>query len=321
MSLQNIVAKLGGDLWANGSQANIPGPGHSKHDRSVTLRIGADGRVVVNTWGRSQWWEVMDDLRDRGLIDENKMPIGTGGRARTSYPDPVRDDAERLRVAAAIWSCGSKLTDRSLAQRHAVSRRIERLLPGPTVLRNCPAAPIKAYDPKCRRTHPAMLAAVCDRHGAFTAVEVTYLDPNARRSRQVRLSRKTIGPVPPGSAIRIDEVDEDMVAGEGLFSSLSGSERFALPAWALLSTRNMRSFVPPRGVRRLLIAADRGADGEASANIARDRARANGVRAWVEYPPLPFGDWNEAAEQKGGWPTRQGGIRQTAHATLSLAAC
>ena len=301
MNLHNIVAKLGGDLWAGGAQANIPGPGHSALDRSVSIRLGNDGRVVVNTWGRSDWREVLDDLRDRGLIDDKKRPVGVGGRPRSAFLDPVRSSSERLRVAQAIWASGAPASDRSLSGRHARLRRIERPLPGPVVLRHATEAPLRAYEACSRRTNPAMLVAVCDRRGAFTAVEMTFLDPNACRSRRIRLSRKTVGAVSPGSAVRIDEVRDEMVVGEGFFTSLSGTERFNLPGWALLSTRNVRRFTPPERLRRLVIAADRGQDGEQSATLLAERARSLGVRVWIEYSPLPYRDWNEAAEQKAGW--------------------
>ncbi len=304
MSLHNIVAKMGGDLWAGGGQANIPGPGHSAADRSVSLRIGTDGRLVVNTWGRTDWRDVLDDLRERGLIEENKRPVGVGGQARTTFTEPVRDAAERLRVAKAIWAGGAPATARTLSWRHTQLRRIARRLPGSDVIRHATGTPLKAYDAACRSLHPALLVAICDREGAFTAVEITFLDPNARRSRRLKLSRKTVGPVTPGSAVRIDAIEDEMLVGEGFFSSLSGSERFNLPAWALLSTRNMRRFRPPAGVRRLVIAADRGKDGERSADILAGSAKALGLKVWIEYPPLPSRDWNEAAEHKTDWPQR-----------------
>ena len=47
MSLKNIVAKTAGDLWAAGAQANIPAPGHSSVDRSVSLLMGKDGKVRI----------------------------------------------------------------------------------------------------------------------------------------------------------------------------------------------------------------------------------------------------------------------------------
>ena len=302
MSLRNIVEKLGGDLWAGGVQANIPAPGHSARDRSVSLRLGRDGRLVINTFAGTDWREVMDNLRDQGLIDDEKRPARVGGQARESFPEPARSALERLRVAKAIWADGQEATALTLSAKHARLRHIERALPGSPVLRHATAAPIRAYGRDGGPAHPALLVALSDAEGTFTAVEITFLDPDARRSRRVQLSRKTVGPLPAGSAVRIDEVQDELVAGEGFFSVLSGSERFQLPAWALLSTRNMRRFTPPPGLRRLVIAADRGADGEASANVLAERARSSGVRVWIEYPPSPFGDWNEAAVAKTCWP-------------------
>ena len=144
MSLHNIVAKLCGDLWAGGAQANIPGSGHSALDRSVSIRLGFDGQVVVNTWGRRDWREVLHDLRDRRLIDDNKRPVGVGGRPTSAIPGPVRTSSERLRVAQAIWASGAPASDRSLSGRHARLRRIERPLPGPGV---CGTQPRRRFAP------------------------------------------------------------------------------------------------------------------------------------------------------------------------------
>ena len=44
----------------------------------------------------------------------------------------------------------------------------------------------------------------------------------------------------------------------------------------------------------MLIAADRGADGEASAEQLRAGLAAAGLKARVALPPEGFGDWNEA---------------------------
>ena len=123
---------------------------------------------------------------------------------------------------------------------------------------------------------------------------MTYLAPNAQRASDLRLSRKTVGVMPAGSAVRIDAAAPQMVVAEGFFTTLSASERFSLPAWSLMSTRNLRSWHPPPEVRSVLIAGDRGKDGEASAEHLRARLVGAGLRARVELPPLPFGDWNEA---------------------------
>jgi hypothetical protein len=85
-----------------------------------------------------------------------------------------------------------------------------------------------------------------------------------------------------------------MLVGEGVFTTLSASEWFGLPAWALMSTRNLRRWRPPAGVREVLIAADRGTDGEASAEQLRVGLAAAGLKARVALPPEGLGDWNEA---------------------------
>ncbi len=46
--LARIVARLGGVLLDGGRRALVPGPGHSKHDRSVSLLAAEDGRILVH---------------------------------------------------------------------------------------------------------------------------------------------------------------------------------------------------------------------------------------------------------------------------------
>jgi phage/plasmid primase-like uncharacterized protein len=138
---------------------------------------------------------------------------------------------------------------------------------------------------------------VQDPSGRYTAVEITYLAANGRRALDLRLPRKTVGVPPPGCTVRLDPAAEDMLVGEGVFTTLSATEWFGLPGWALMSTGNLRAWSAPEGVRSVLIAADRGKDGEASAEVLRARLAAEGVAASVALPPAPWGDWNDWAAQ------------------------
>ena len=56
-----------------------------------------------------------------------------------------------------------------------------------------------------------------------------------------------------------------------MFTTLSATEWFGLPGWALMSTRNLRVWSPPPGVRSVLIAADQDVDGEALADQLKGR--------------------------------------------------
>jgi len=293
VSLKSIVQALGGELYDRGCRANIPATGHSAADRSVSLLL-RDGRIVVHTFGDGDWRVVLDELRARGLIDANNAPTSiAGARRRSREAAAGGSDRERLEVARRLWEGGRSIAG-TLSERHCRLRSITRPLPGPDVARHNSETPVSAYGDRAR-CRPALLVALSDGDGAFTAVEITYLAANGRRALDLRLPRKTVGPVPPGSAVRLDPAGPEMLVAEGVFTTLSASERFGLPGWALLSTRNLRSWRPPAGVRSVLIAADRGTDGEASAEQLRAAVVRHGVQCRVELPPAPFGDWNEAA--------------------------
>ncbi|UTP38170.1 toprim domain-containing protein [Phenylobacterium sp. LH3H17] len=298
--LRAIVAALGGDLYDGGRRANIPAPGHSAHDRSVSLLLDG-GRVVVHSFGAATWREVLDDLRGRGLIDDCG---GLGGG-----PAPGRDAAsargcvDRREAVRRLWDGAVTIGPGSVAARHARRRGVARPLAPIAALRVHPAAPVRVYDPG-PAVRPALLAAVRAPDDSLTALEITYLDAQGRRAADLALSRKTVGRIPPGSAVRLDPAGDHLLVAEGVFSALSAGARFGLPAWALLSTSNLRRWIAPAGVRRVLVAADRGRDGEASAARLAGALRRAGVAVEVATPPEPFGDWNEMATAGGG---RKGG--------------
>ena len=292
MSLKSIVAALGGDLYDRGRRANIPAPGHSSADRSVSLLL-KEGRLIVHTFGEGDWKAVLDHLREQGLVDADQAPVTLLQAGLSRAPVASSTKIERLNAARRIWESG-KTVLHTLCERHCRLRSIARDLPGADVLRHSGHAPVSAYAAESRHHRPALLVAISNAAGDFTGVEVTYLAPNAQRASDLRLSRKTVGVMPTGSAVRIDAVAPQMLVAEGFFTTLSASERFSLPAWSLMSTRNLRSWSPPAEVRSVLIAADRGKDGEACADHLRARLVRAGLKARVELPPLPYGDWNEA---------------------------
>ncbi len=293
MPLRAIVRALGGDLYDGGRRANVPAPGHSSRDRSVSL-LWTGERLVVHGFGATGWREVLDDLRARGLVD------GNGAPAAASSPKPLA--GERVAKAQALWSAARPLAG-TLSERHLRLRGVRR--PGGMALRHHPAVPAAVYA-EAGPTRPALLGAITDAEGALTAVEITYLDPSGRRALRPRTSRKMVGVVPPGAAVRLDPATAEMLVAEGAATTLSATERFALPGWALLTAGNLSAWTPPFGVRRVLIAGDRGRPGEAAAERLAGRLAAAGVAPTIAIPAPPFGDWNEAAEERmgKGWEGR-----------------
>jgi hypothetical protein len=284
-TLAPIVRALGGDLWDGGRRANVPGPGHGPKDRSVSLLL-AGGRVVVHCFAGDDWRDVRAELAGLGLVDDDGRL--TGAPAAGAPAQPSR--RERKAAAQRLWSEGRPLGG-TLSARHLALRGVDA--PAES-LRHHPEVPAAIYAGAGPR-QPALLAAIREPDlGEVAGVEVTYLAPNGARAR-LTLPRKTVGMCPAGAAVRLAPAGADLLVGEGVFSCLSAGARFGLPAWALLSTRNVRRWRPPPGVRFVVIAADRGADGEAAARELAEALRDLGVRWAIRWPPPPFGDWNEAA--------------------------
>lgn len=281
--LAAIVRALGGDLYADGGRANVPGPGHSAADRSVSLML-SDGRVIAHSFAGDGWSAVLDDLFERGLIDRDGSLRGAGVVSAASGPSA----RARRAIAQGLWAEGRPFAG-TLSETHLRRRGV---MSASAALRHHPGVPAAVYAARGLR-RPALLAAIMAPAGELTGVEVTYLAPNGERAR-MSLARKTIGVRAPGSAVRLDPPAPRMLVGEGVTTCLSAAARFGLRAWALLSTGNLRAWRPPPGVEFVVIAADRGRDGERSALVLAAALRDLGVRGAVRWPPAPFGDWNEA---------------------------
>jgi len=137
--------------------------------------------------------------------------------------------------------------------------------------------------------------ALLTRLGSFTAVEVTYLAPNGRRAIDLRLSRKTVGPVPPGTAVRIDPSAPEMLVAEGFFNHPFG-ERVLRPTRLGADVDAQPAQLV--GARGRAVGADRRRSRQGRRGFRRDPAApagGSGVRGQIALPPEPHGDWNEAA--------------------------
>ncbi|WP_421729132.1 toprim domain-containing protein [Brevundimonas sp.] len=311
MTLHALVAALGGDLYSGGARASIPAPGHSAADRSISLLLN-EGRVVIHGFGGADWRTVRADLRARGLIDQAGRLIDgghAGGRGGVSTRQP--DLRARRETAARLWAGTVALQSHDPAGRY-LRRRAVRSGASALNLGLHPEAPVSVYRDG-GPTRPALLARVSDADDCATAVEITYLDANGGAATGLWLTRKTVGQVPPGAAVRLAPAAEDMLVGEGVVTTLSAMDSFGLPGWALMAAANLAAWSPPAIVRRVLIAADRGAVGQSAAARLRRRLARRGLEVRMIWPDAPFGDWNEVAvaeakgRREGGEGRRTGG--------------
>jgi putative DNA primase/helicase len=308
VSLKAVVAALGGELYQGGLRASVPAPGHSRHDRSISLwLVGA--RVVIHSFGGADWREARLDLRERRLIDAQSCLTGAVGQGRVL---PSANPSWRREVARLLWEDGLIVGGATPAGRYLARRAVPLAALN---LRYHPRVPVSVYRPG-RVGRPALIARISDDADRLKAVEVSYLESNGLPASSLRLPRKTIGQVPAGAAVRLAPAARRMVVGEGVCTTLSAMERFRRPGWALRSAHNLAAWCPPAGVEDVLIAADRGGVGEAAAAGLRMRLLSAGLQATIVLPPEPHGDWNARAmaeartrrkeEGRGGAPAGRG---------------
>jgi hypothetical protein len=146
-------------------------------------------------------------------------------------------------------------------------------------------------------TWPAMIACVTDLDGQITGVHRTWLDPDGfDRIRlgkaPVETPRRAMGDL-LGNAVRFGASDDDLlVAGEGIETMLS--LRCALPTLpmaAALSANHLAAMALSSSLRRLYIARDADAAGDAVQVTLSQRAEDAGIESIPLSPRL--GDFNE----------------------------
>lgn len=298
--LRDIVKRVGGEIVNGGREARVPGPGHSKRDRSLSLRLSAGGRVIFHDFtGKHSVREVRAHL---GLsFGENYQPTAAETRAAKRLRDAEAAAllAEKNAFCEALWSetldPHETVVADYLRSRALVSHRRPMACPD---VRFSPAAPRAVPwnrmkdDPPPPPPHPAMVCLARDHLRRPRGLHVTFIDRFGRKAFGSR-SRIMVGPM-AGASLQLAPISEDgtLAVGEGMETARGFTLLRGVPTWATFSTSGLRSFVVPRGVRRLIIAADNDSNGAgvAAAEHLAERAR-NVCDVEIEQPDAIGDDW------------------------------
>ena len=238
LDTKSVARALGGDPVGR-DQVAAPGPGHSRRDRSLSVRLSAtapDG-FLVHSHAGDDW---------RGLRDHVKPALGIAvGKPTTPRPTapPIEftfsaPDPTKIRGALLLWNQGVDPRGTPV-ETYLRSRRLE--LDG-------------AVCGEVLRWHPRLRAMLALFRNIVTnepqAISRTFLDHEARK-----IERKFLGPV-GGAAIKLD-ADEDVLGGlhigEGIETCMTARMLGLRPAWALGSAGAIAAFPVLNGVECLTI--------------------------------------------------------------------
>ncbi len=293
--LREIVARLGGDLSAGGRQANVPGPGHTRKDRSLSLRVSDDGtRILFNSFAGDSAREVFAYLGIDGATEYKPTSAEVRAAIKRREDEARKLEAEKLSFCASIWQDTLPLKG-SIAAKYLWNRGL--VLDGCSDIRFHHAVPrkapwsIMADDPPPPDPAPALVCLARNRQGAPRGIHATYVTEEGRKAFGDR-SRLMFGPM-SGATVQTAPVTPDgrLAVAEGLETAGAFSILRSVPCWAAFSTSGIVGFEVPLKVRHLTIAADHDANG-AGLRAAEQLAERVVGRCSVEITaPGDPGDW------------------------------
>lgn len=296
-TLHEIARVLGGQV--TGGQALCPGPGHSRRDRSMSVRLspGSPDGFICFSHANDPWQACRDHITkslgmpaDRWRPERKVDPAGEQRRleVRRQAEDLHRADLERRQVqAVAIWT-NARSPRGTPAEACLRSRRLH--------LTDDLSSYVIRFAASCpwgTGTALVMVAALRD----IVSNEVVGIHRTALTADGQKLGRKMLGRA-SGAAIKLDndgEVALGLSVGEGLETCVAAQQLGLRPVWALGSVNALEHFPVLAGIEGLTVLAesdDSGASARAC-DVVGARWHSAGRDVEIIYP-RNGGDLNDA---------------------------
>jgi hypothetical protein len=294
---RTIARALGGEV--SGRQILAPGPGHSRLDRSLSIRIepGAPDGFVVHSFAGDDPLVCRDHVREHlGLPrwkpgDGQDRRVDASQRERFEWTATDReaakrprseDDHHRIERAIAIWD-EAKDPRGTLAQTYLNVHRkldLDDDLAG-DVLRFHSRCPWRNETTGKTDRVPALIA-------AFRSIDdgtITAIHRIALNSDGSKISRRMLGVV-HRAAVMLDPIGTELAIGEGIETCLAARLLGVRPTWALGSTGSIAGFPILEGVKTLNILGETGEASRQAINFCARRWKRVGRRVRYTMPEI-----------------------------------
>jgi putative DNA primase/helicase len=229
IDLRAVVGILGGDVTGRDS-ANVPGPGHSNTDRSLSIRIDRrSAQIVVYSHAGDDWKTCKDYVFER-------LGLERGGEHRAQphthfEAGPDEDKKKKTDVALQIWFNSIDPTG-TLVEQYLRDHR------GLSLGDNLAGRVIRFNRSLYLDAATRAPGVVCLFRNIETdepcGIHRTFLNPKTAE----KIDRKMLG-VAKDAAIKLDAdatISSCLIIGEGVETVLSAREAGLGPAWALGSS-------------------------------------------------------------------------------------
>jgi len=136
-------------------------------------------------------------------------------------------------------------------------------------------------------SHPAMLAVMRYPDGKGVSIHRTWVTPDGQKA-PVNPVRKIMSGLPLASAsVRLGPILDRIGIAEGIETAICAGKLYRLPVWSAISANGMLSWLPPDGVRSVVVFGDNDhsfTGQEASYGLAK-KLRLKGYDVEVVLPP------------------------------------
>ncbi len=191
-----------------------------------------------------------------------------------------------------VWTSAKPLTGSDPVSKYLHSRRI---VLQPDNVRYHPAH----YDYESRARYPAMVSRIHNTDGKPVSIHRTYLawdepkkadidSPKKLMTGTEKLTGASIRLLQPGGMFKPDTIG----VAEGIETALACASMFFVATWACVSTSVLKSFVPPKGVRKIIVYGDNDQN-NAGQDAARALAKTLDEKDFIVNVSIPpkAGDW------------------------------
>ncbi|RVD54535.1 MULTISPECIES: toprim domain-containing protein [unclassified Mesorhizobium] len=292
--IRTLAHALGGDV-AGRNRVTCPGPGHSTHDRSLSVTFEGES-FMVHSFAGDDWQRCKDYVRERlgypkwepgdgqdRRIPKDHLPAFDARSVDSDADDLHRteDDLIRIRRARDLWDEGFD-PRHTLVETYLHSRCLDLGddLAG-NILRFHPRCPWRDENTGKTVLLPALIA-------AFRSIDddqVTAVHRIALRPDGGKVGRRMLGVV-HRAAVKLDPIGTDLAIGEGIETAMAARQLGYSPAWALGSVGAISFFPVISGVKRLLILGEIGKASEQAVRICGQRWQKAWRRVAVVQPAI-----------------------------------
>jgi putative DNA primase/helicase len=216
------------------------------------------------------------------------------GTVRAGAVAQERTEESKRQALRAIWAASRTVSTGDPVWKYLNRRAGVDMAPGD--IRFHPALRYVDEDGASRGEHPAMVALMRYPDGQGASIHRTYLTDAGEKAAVPKVKKIMAGMPLNSSAVRLGTIGTRIGIAEGIETALAAAHRFGAPVWAATNAVLLESWVPPAGVKEVLIAGDNDASytGQAAAySLARRLVRA-GYAVEVQIPDEEGRDWADA---------------------------